>query len=245
MPIGLYNEKFRRPNIAFTDLLKKGAGGAFRERGEYASFMFRALVIAMDVEGGKLETPDGTPYQRGGGGDLRIPYQGPSGEWVNPPSAGGGGGTDWSPGGAPLHVMVRSSKNVLIAEYDIAPTRGPVNPPNSIRARIIGNNMDQFTSDDDLRCYWPILPGIANVSAGEMAYVVFEDESYTHGLWLARVPTNDADQTACQILQGETVQAIQAGAAAAFNDAASPEIARTPAGSPIKDPQRLSKIFLR
>ncbi len=219
MPIGLYNEKFRRPNIAFTDLLKKGAGGAFREKGEYVAFMFRALVIAVDVEGGKLETPTGEPYKRGE--------------------------TDWEKGADVLHQRVVGSNDILIAEYDITPTRGPVNPPNSIRARVIGNNMDQFVSDDDLRCYWPMFPGIANVSAGEMAYVVFEDESFTHGLWLARVPTNNVNQTACQILQSETVQAIQSGVRTAFNDAAQSPVGTAPSGSPIKDPQRLSKIFIK
>lgn len=56
-----YNEKYRRPSIAFTEGLKKAAGGVYRERGEYVPWMFRAIVIAIDTEGGKLETPNGEP----------------------------------------------------------------------------------------------------------------------------------------------------------------------------------------
>jgi hypothetical protein len=216
-----FNEKFRRPSIAFTELLKTSAGGGLREKGEYSAFMFRALVIAADTIGGRLETPDGTPWAQGA--------------------------KAWAPGGATLHQVVVADDGTQVAQYDIVPTRGPVNPPNSIRARVIGNNMDQFTSDDDLRCYWPLFPGIANVSAGELAYVVFEDEAYEHGLWLARVPTNDANQTANQILMSDTVQSIIANPKLAYNDATQPFVTGSAgaSASPIRDPHRLTNIFLK
>jgi hypothetical protein len=57
----IFNEKFRRPSISFNETLKKGGSGAYVERGDFVPFMFRAVVIAADLEGGKLETPDGNP----------------------------------------------------------------------------------------------------------------------------------------------------------------------------------------
>jgi hypothetical protein len=215
----LYNEKFRRPVVAFTELLRKGSGGVFKEVGQYSAFMFRALVLAVDVEGGKLETPDATVHRRGE--------------------------KDWEPGGTVLHQRVVGTDGVtLIAEYDVALTSGPVNPANSIRARIIGSNIDQFIGDDDLRCYWPMFPGFDNPSPGELVYVVFEDEEYTHGLWLARVPTNNANQTANQVVLSQLGQSIQSGAAQAFKDTNTSS--SNADGSPRRDySQRLTNLFIK
>ena len=215
----LWNEKFRRPVVAFTELLRKGAGGAYREVGQYAAFMFRALVLAVDVEGGKLETPDGTPYKKGQ--------------------------SDWETGGDILHQrVVGTDGKTTIAEYDITPTNGPVNPANSVRARIIGTNIDQFVGDDDLRCYWPMFPGFDNPSPGELVYVVFEDEEYTHGLWLARVPTNAANQTANQVILSDLGQSIQAGLRDKFTDSNTGP--RNADGSPRRDySQRLTSLFIK
>ena len=216
MPTGLSNEKFRRPSIAFQDILRKGSGGAYREKGQYSAFMFRAVVIAIDPEGGKLETPTGEPHIKNG--------------------------KDWAEGGDKLNQLVQFSDGTVI-NYDITPNKGPVNPPDSIKARIISSNMDQFISDDDLRVYWPMFPGISNVTAGEMAYVVFEDESFTHGLWLARVPTNLADETSNQILMDSLSDEAKTALTHLYDE---PENAPTRVnGSPIKDPQRLSKLFSR
>ena len=215
MPTGLSNEKYRRPSIAFQDILRKGSGGAYREKGEYAAFMFRALVIAVDTKGGKLESPNAKPQEKSGD------------KWVDSE--------------VEMEQEVRDSTGVIV-KYSITPTRGPTNPPNSIKARIMSSNMDQFTSDDDLRCYWPMFPGISNVTAGEMAYVVFEDETFTHGLWIAKVPTNNADQTSNQILQGQLLKDIKSGNTQLYEDSQK-STGTSPNGSPIKDPKRLSKLF--
>lgn len=218
MASNLSNEKFRRPTIAFQDILRKGSGGAYREKGEYSAFMFRAVVIAIDTVGGKLETPTGKPHMQSG--------------------------NVWEEGGEELQEFVQDADGTLLATYKITPTKGPTNPPNSIKARIISNNMDQFIADDDLRCYWPMFPGLSNISAGEMAYVVFEDESFTHGLWLAKVPTNNADQTANQILKSQLLKDVKEGKAQLYDDSTSESTGTSPSGSPVKDPHRLSKLFV-
>ena len=218
MPTELYNEKFRRPSIAFAELLRKGSGGAFREVGQYSSFMFRAIVLAVDTAGGRLETPDGTPFRKGT--------------------------TEWVKGGDMLHQrVIGSDGKSLIAEYDVTPTRGPVNPANSVRARIIGSSMDQMISDDELRCYWPMFPGFDNPSAGELVYVIFEDEDFTHGLWLARVPTNNVNQTSNQVVLSDVGQSLQqSGLTQKFSDG--PVGSASPGTSPQRDPRRLTKLFV-
>lgn len=65
---------------------------------------------------------------------------------------------------------------------------GPDNPPDSIKARIIGNNNDRFVHNDELRVYWPLFPGLANPSPGELVYVLFEDKEMNFGVWLSKVP---------------------------------------------------------
>jgi len=217
MPRVLSNEQFRRPTITFQDLLKKGAGGAYRERGDYSAFMFRALVIAIDTKGGRLESPTGDPHKQEGK------------EWVKIDEK---------------HKETVYDGEEVLATYEISPNRGPYNPPNSIKARIISNNMDQMISDDDLRVYWPLFPGITNPSAGEMAYVVFEDEEFTHGLWLAKVPTNNADQTANQILKSQLLQKDANGKVNLYDDSQAPPGEWSKNGSPVKDPHRLTKLFV-
>jgi hypothetical protein len=218
MPSHLWNEKYRRPTIAFQDILRKGSGGMYRERDEYSAFMFRALVFAVDTVGGKLETPTGKPHQRSGD------------TWVE---------------GGNIHEEIISVPNneKPVAKYNIIPTTGPVNPPNSIRARIISNNMDQFTRDDDLRCYWPLFPGISNISAGEMAYVIFEDESFVHGLWLARVTTNEPNETANQILRSDTLRRASESKITLYPGGDSSSAGGS--GDPLmRDSQYLTKMFM-
>lgn len=55
----LSKEKFRRPEIFLSELLKKSAQGFFREIDENNTFLYRAVVVAVDVFGGKLENTRG------------------------------------------------------------------------------------------------------------------------------------------------------------------------------------------
>lgn len=214
MPTGWGTDKFRRPVISFTETLINGANGTYRERGEYVQFMFKALVVAMDTQGGKLETPDGVPE----GGALWQRVQYPNGK------------TD----------------EYQVAGDDGKVNVGPRNPKNSVKARIISNGVDDFVDDDDLRVYWPLFPGVDNPSAGEVVYVVFEDETMTHGLWLSRAPLNGELDTANQVLMPaetdskDTLSSKFPGAPPETSDGGSD------AGtvSPQKDHFRLSRKFI-
>jgi hypothetical protein len=174
------NEKFRRPTISFTEGLKKAAGGQYVERGELIQWMFRALVIAVDTAGGQLETPDGLP-EAIGSAKPKI-----------------------------LEVTVKD-KGVIVdttlAKYKVPPVKGPRNPPNAIKARILSNNRDQFIDDDNLRVFWPLFPASSDTpSPGEMVYVVFEDEEFQHGLWLGRVAHNIKDAGVNQMLKSKILE---------------------------------------
>ena len=138
-------DKFRRPEQLFQEFIRKGAQGVFVERGETTPFLYRALVVGIDVDGGKLENPKAE-----GGVSHEI-----NGETVN-----------------------------------VAPKGGPVNPPNSIKARVISDGHDKFTTDDNLRVFWPFFPENISVpiKVGEYVYVVFEDSQMLHGLWITKVP---------------------------------------------------------
>jgi hypothetical protein len=57
----LNRERFFKPSLELTELLKNAAGGQYHERGEYVPFMMRALVLGVDPYGGRLETPSGEP----------------------------------------------------------------------------------------------------------------------------------------------------------------------------------------
>lgn len=52
-------EKIRRPEIFLAELLKKAARGQLFDSNSNVQTFFRAQVLAVDVEGGKLENPDG------------------------------------------------------------------------------------------------------------------------------------------------------------------------------------------
>jgi hypothetical protein len=201
-----FNEKFRRPTIGFIEVLRKGAGGLYRERDQYVPFMFRALVIAVDNIGGKLETPDGTAE----GGNLEQ------------------------------HVVVPGKGDV--GSYQIEPTRGPRNPKGSLKARVLSSNLDQFVDDDSLRTYWPLFPGLHNPDAGELVYVVFEDEEMLHGLWIASVPTSDPNETANQVLMSQLLQDVASSKKSLYDltGAASPGAGNIP----IKQPHRLTNLYL-
>lgn len=53
-------DRFRRPERFFDEFLRKGVKGLFVERGENVPVIYRALVVGVDTEGGKLENPDGS-----------------------------------------------------------------------------------------------------------------------------------------------------------------------------------------
>ena len=52
-------DRFWRPERFWDDFIRKGVKGFFVERDESVPFLFRALVIGVDTDGGKLENPDG------------------------------------------------------------------------------------------------------------------------------------------------------------------------------------------
>lgn len=141
-------EKFRRPELFLSELLKRSAQGLVKDSEEQTTFLHRAVVVAVDVIGGKLENPFGNGF-------------------VN-------------------HVI--DGKSV-----DVPATVGPLNPPDSVKARIIANGLDQFVGDRELRVFWPLFPEHMSspIKPGEHVYVVFEDSDMQHGLWFCRVPGQD------------------------------------------------------
>lgn len=214
MSSDMFNEKYRRPNISFTEMLKKGAGGQYRERGDYVPNMYRALVIAMDPEGGKLESPNGETLD-----------------------------------GSALRVSVKSQNGNELANYFVDPTLGPYNPKNSVRARIMTNNMDEIIADEDLRTYWPLFPGADTPSAGEMVYVVFEDEAMHHGLWVAKVPMaepgpdDEIKSTKNLILMSDALKSADKSNTHLFVDTSIPKPTKENP-SPIKPQQPLTALFM-
>lgn len=138
-------DKFRRPELLFDEIMRKGAQGLYLEKGHITPFLYRALVIGVDVEGGKLENP----------------------------TANG-----------------KVSHEVGDKKFDVNARVGPENPANSIKARIISDGDDKFSTDDDIRVFWPFFPENISVpiKPGEHVYVVFEDADRIHGLWVTKVP---------------------------------------------------------
>lgn len=67
---------------------------------------------------------------------------------------------------------------------------GPDNPKYSIKARLITDQSDALTSDDDLRVYWPLFPNLGqDISVDEFVYVFWEDEDRKHGVWVSKCPS--------------------------------------------------------
>lgn len=60
MPSPLYRDKFRRPSLFLTELIRKSSQGQLVERGDYPTFLYRAVVVAVDVKGGQLENLGGS-----------------------------------------------------------------------------------------------------------------------------------------------------------------------------------------
>jgi len=83
---GFTRDKFRRPELLFQEILRKGAQGMYQERNELIPFLHRALVIGVDVDGGKLENPtaNGTVSHKVGDKKFDVPARsGPE----NPPNS--------------------------------------------------------------------------------------------------------------------------------------------------------------
>lgn len=135
-------DRFRRPELFFQEVIRKNVVGD-REANDN-QFLFRALVVAVDVEGGNLENPDSS------------------------------GGVEHNVSGKKFNVQARV---------------GPSNPPNSIKARLLTDGFDKFSSDDNLKVFWPFFPENMSIpiKPGEHVYVLFEDASQQHGLWTSKV----------------------------------------------------------
>lgn len=146
-----YNDYYRRPEVFLAELLQKYMRGELVEHGEAAPVLYRALVVAVDVVGGKLESPQP-------GNNDKVKHVLPNGQSV-----------------------------------DVKAQVGPLNPKNSIKARLLTGGRDQFFSDQNLRVFWPFFPEHVSVpiKPGEHVYVLFEDRDMTHGLWVGKMPGHE------------------------------------------------------
>ena len=138
-------EKFRRPEIFLSELINKSVRGELWDKDENVQVWWRALVVAVDVQGGLLENPEGA--------------------------------------GGLTHVIDGK-------ELDVPANVGPLNPRNSIKARIITAGLDQYDDDESLRVFWPMFPDhdAMPIKPGEHVYITFEDTDFQHGLWFGKVP---------------------------------------------------------
>ena len=55
----LSREKFRKPELFLSELLRKSAQGRLSERDDNSRVFYRAVVVAVDVNGGRLENSGG------------------------------------------------------------------------------------------------------------------------------------------------------------------------------------------
>lgn len=222
----MHNEKIRRPLISFTEGLRKAAGGKYREKDELVPWLFRALVVAVDPRGGHLETEDGKPES---GSNLTVSVKD-----IVLGSKDDKGKPGWS---------ART-----YAKYEITPTVGPRNPRNSIRARITSQDRDKFIDDDTLRTFWPLFPDTStSLAAGEMVYVIFEDEHMQHGLWLGRVPNNVKDDQPNLLLRSKLMNEnlSKQGLLTTLYPDRENDVMTTGANPvPVKRANRISRLFL-
>jgi hypothetical protein len=135
------------PEVFLSELLLKSVQGAYHDVGRNVPVFHRALVVAVDTEGGRLENPGAQ--------------------------------------GSVTHVV--DGRDVDVSAID-----GPRNPPNSVKARILTDGFDQFTSDERLRVFWPAETHSEHpIKPGEHVFVFFEGETYERGHWIGRVSAND------------------------------------------------------
>lgn len=64
----------------------------------------------------------------------------------------------------------------------------PPSPPGSVRARVYTHGMDANFPDEFLTVFYPLFPDHPPPMAGEHVYVVFEDEDFSSGQWVSRIP---------------------------------------------------------
>jgi hypothetical protein len=154
------------------------------------------------------------------------------------------GGKLETPNGSPesgsLSQVVRDDQGTELAAYTVKTNVGPRNPKNSLKCRIITNDLDNFSSDDQLRVYWPLFPGTETPSPGELVYVIFEDEGMTHGLWVARVPHNLPGDQVNHILISTQLSQNKASKTSLYE----PDEQKDSTGRPISPPDRLTKLFI-
>lgn len=137
-------EKYRRPELFLQELLRKYAKGQILDTTSNVQPFMRAIVLAVDPDGGNLSNSD-------------------------------------------------AAGSVTVGDKTYSATVGPTNPPNAIKARVISRGFDRFVTDAEARIFWPMsqndhisLP----LKPGEHVMVMFEDVSFEHGFWLAKVPGN-------------------------------------------------------
>ena len=157
MPKSQNIDSWRRPELFLAEVINKSARGELRSEEDNVRIWYRAVVLAVDVNGAKLENPNGE-------GELE-------------------------------HVTNGRSTSITA-------NVGPANPRNSLKARIITNELDQFLDDEDLKVFWPMMPEHDSIpiKPGEHVYVTFEDESFEHGLWLGKVSGHEG----VNFFQGES-----------------------------------------
>jgi len=101
---------------------------------------------------------------------------------------------------------------------EVEASLGPVNPRNSVKARILTEEFDQYLEDESLRVFWPLFPehDMVPIKPGEHVYVMFEGEESNHGLWLGKVPGHNG----VNFFKGETsfVSSDQRRLAQKFDD---------------------------
>jgi len=151
MPFPRFNDLYRRPDSFLAELLQKYIRGEIVERSEGMPVLFRALVVAVDIVGGKLENP--APAS-----NDKVKHVLPNGQ-----------------------------------SFEAKAQVGPVNPKNSIKARVLSGGRDQFLADQNLKVFWPFFPEHISVPVkpGEHVYVMFEDSNLTHGLWIGKMPGHE------------------------------------------------------
>lgn len=68
-------DKWRRPELFFSDILTKGSRQDYVTRDENLVVFYRALVVAVDIDGGQLENPngDGGVKHKIGKQEINIP----------------------------------------------------------------------------------------------------------------------------------------------------------------------------
>lgn len=138
-------EKYRRPELLLTELIRQSARGELWTKNEHVPMFYRAQVVAVDVYGGKLENEDAQ-------GTFSYVIDG--------------------------------------KEEQVKAKKGPSNPKNSVKARIITDGADQFLNDDELKVFWPLTQEHDSIpiKPGEHVYVTFEDSNFVHGLWIGKIP---------------------------------------------------------